>query len=340
MALPDYDQRMLLRNPFASFEQPYQANADLFVTQPDNSDRYYVYDATNDFAGDVYNAGGLIMPPYAIPIESQFDAVSGGYINPGFGIYDYWKGKTYTKSLPAAISRSTAVIDDSGVEIDNVVESELSGAQIAITTDSGGIVTAISSEMTASSKLLVPTNTKPFRLFCTKRKRAAINIERSGTFPPVVAFWSYTASKSEIASAPPPYTFTFSYSTPIPGISSPSFELNPNAIYILRLENTSYWNQDTLPQAINSASGVGTSPLFGHVASSSFAWEYDFDTREGFKEDAKTSLVWAVIAWDGSVPDMIPDFNCTIRMDDGARQISAGCTFAAHIFELLPDWQG
>jgi hypothetical protein len=332
MPLPDYGQRMLLRNPFASFEEPFQANADLFVTQPDDSDRYYVYDATNDYAGDVYNAGGLILPPYAIPIESQFD------VDPSNILDDYWKGKTYTNSLPAAISRSTVVIDDSGVEIDDVVESELSSAQIVITRDSGGTITAISNEMTASSKLLVPTNTKPFRLFCTKRKRAATDIVR-----PVVAFWSYTASKSEIASAPPPYTFTFSYSTPIPGsLILPFGGVKANAIYILSLSNSSYWNRDDLPTLSGSASGAGTSSLFGHVASSSFAWEYvnTVEERAGFSEDTDTSPIYAVIAWDGSVPDLIPDFNCTIRDDFDIRLISASCSFSAVLFELLPDWQG
>jgi len=337
MPLPDYAQRMLLRNPFASFEQPFQANADLFVTQPDNSDRYYVYDATNDYAGDVYNAGGLIMPPYAIPIESQFGVVPSNLLD------DYWKGKMCTKSLPAAISRSTAVIDDSGVEIDDVVESELSSAQIAVTRNSGGTITAISNEMTASSKLLVPTNTKPFRLFCIKRKRTATDIERSSGSPRAVASWFYTASKSEIVSAPPPYTFTFSYSTPIPGSLILPFEgPHPNAIYILSLSNSSGWNRDDLPTLSGSASGAGTSSLFGHVASSSFAWEYvnTAEERAGFSEDTDTSPIYAVIAWDGSVPDLIPDFNCTIRDDFDDRLISTSCSFSAVLFELLPDWQG
>lgn len=327
MALPTYEQRKILRSPFAGFDQPTQADAELFVTQPGGGVFYTVYDATRNYEGDLYNAGSLIMPPAAIPLYSTFS------VAPSDADDTYWNGKTFTKTLASALSKATTVIDDSGSDIDDVVEAELASAETSITKNAGGTITALSDSIVASSKLLVPTNTKPFRLFYASRKSVATDIlrEYSGGPPRVAASWNYTTSKTENVTGPG--TLTHSYSTAILGTLY--YALSEDSIYVLLVSANAGWSPP-IGGGVDTAVGEGTSTLFGQVSTSSF--DYNVSGGSGTSDIDYARPVISELEWDGSVPDLTPSFDCSVHLVSGFKTLICSCTFSATLYEIRPNW--
>jgi hypothetical protein len=335
MALPTYNQRTVLRSPFLGFDTvlgPIPSAP--FFAQPGHGLYHELYDATRDTAGNLYNAGGLALPPFTLPIESTFSALCSD-LNPAF-----WASKTFDVTLSGLATGSTMIIDDSGANVASIVQSDFNAGEISVQfgalSGSSAPITNVSGNISGSSKLLSLADPKPFRLFYRTNRKNTVNIVGDPyvpSSPRIVAAWngSDTFNTTLIS----PGSVSHAFSTAIAGVAAiPGHVPNPEALYVLVITCSGgislfpAYYYDTL---IYTTSGA-LMGITAHDNHSESATDYVEDT------DYSRSMN-SVVAWDGTIPDLIPAFNGTLSYSRyGSPSVSFGCSFSATLYELLPDW--
>ena len=274
-----FDERRILVSPWLGYLRLRSSGPEIIEAGGYHFDLF----ESNPFISLDKNPVGLILPDHYAATGCSVSFIWNNN-------YSEQRANPYTidLSLPAeVVPSSTTIVDESRVDVESLVNvTPISGNA---TIDYAGAVYPTprefeaSFQMEASSIMTDLVNPCPFRLVQTVRRPA------SG-FLTMVEAASWGAFYEEIVPLAEGESWSLSLNELIPVTSVYETEVNPDAIYVLFMDNTIETSVGVLYEMTTTLFG-GDSYLFFDVSGSTSTFEH-------------SGIEISTVAWDGSFPDL------------------------------------